>query len=127
MRQPGAAISTRGPRLLKLARLSSGPQPVGGPTPPGAPSESTMAETVMTSGQLAGVVVVASTPSSVVPLPAAAIYTTPAATELEMAAQSGLSASTSPALMLMLATSMTSAWAVTQSTPAIAQVIAPAV
>ena len=47
---PGAAMSTSGPKLLQVARVSS----VEDASPPHFPSESAMAETVITSGKLAG-------------------------------------------------------------------------
>src|ERR687898_1951050 len=58
---PGAAISTSAPKLLNDASDSSGPRGVSGPRPPGRPSESARAETVITSGYVAGVVFAAST------------------------------------------------------------------
>src|SRR5215212_3849751 len=49
MRTPGAAISTSPPKLLELHRVSSAPAEVDPPMPPGFPSVSTRADTVITS------------------------------------------------------------------------------
>ena len=53
---PGAAILTDGPKLLKYANESSVlfPRSGAGPNPPHLPSVSAIAETVITSGLLAG-------------------------------------------------------------------------
>jgi len=119
---PGAARSTSGPKLLKLANESSGPRTVDWPSPPGKPSVSTTAETVITSSYEAGTFDAALDAL----FPAATTYTTPAATELQIA-----SCNASPLVRpqfpssgkpvpprLMFATSISSACPVTQSTPA---------
>ena len=69
MHTPGATISTRLPKLLNAARVSSrSSRHVYEARPPGSPSKSASAETVITSGWLAGLKSAASTES----LPAAA-------------------------------------------------------
>src|SRR5262249_30903998 len=78
MPTPGAARSTTAPKLLNDASVSSLPyKRLTGPFPPGWPSVSTIAETVITSSNEAGTVPAASTPE----LPAATTYVTPAATD----------------------------------------------
>src|SRR5436305_8841068 len=84
MHTPGAARSTAGPKFEKNANVSSVSvrQPGNtGASPPGLPSKSAIAETVMTSGYAAGTKTLASDDA----LPAATAYVTPAATDLQMA------------------------------------------
>src|SRR5215213_9589535 len=114
---PGAAMSTSAPKLLKLARESSGPSFVASPAPPGRPSESAKAETVITSSKAAGRKVAA----SLLLLPAATTTVTPAATTRQTASCSGslpvhvLSDPGPP--RLMLTTSIVSLLVTTQSNP----------
>jgi hypothetical protein len=110
MQVPGAAISTAVPQFENPAVVSSGCtcwQVVWPPWPPGSPSESARADTVMTSGWAAGWNVEASTRL----LPAATTYTTPASTERVMASVIAGFSTVPP--RLMLTASITSARAVT--------------
>jgi hypothetical protein len=96
--------------LEKVAALSSlsRRQVVCPPSLPGRPSESARAETVMASGELAGVKFEASWAL----LPAATTMSTPASVAPVMARFVGESIVPGPP-RLRLATSMVSAWAVT--------------
>src|SRR5207302_6561418 len=74
MSSPGAISATVGPKLLKLANVSSGSlNDPAGPLPPGRPSVSQCAATQMACGAEAGEKVPASTEE----LPAATHMTTP--------------------------------------------------
>ena len=75
---PGPMISTSGPKLENPANVSS----VAPPRPPGSPSESNIAETVMTSSNEAGMLFEASAES----FPAATTTVVPEATRLLTAA-----------------------------------------
>ena len=121
MHTPGAAMSTAGPKFENVARVSSvwSCRQKNAPRHPPAPSPSATAETVITSGWLAGLTAAASMPS----LPAATTNVMPAATELAMAV-SKLVLLKAPA-RLMLTTSISPARAVTQSIPAISEVRNP--
>ena len=81
---PGAAMSTTEPKLLKVAKLSSFPYFVAGPSPPHLPSLSAIAATVITSGLLAG----EKDSASAALFPAATTKVIPAATALWIAISS---------------------------------------
>ena len=78
IRTPGAATSTSEPKLLSVERVLSRPMGVDLSLPPVQPSESTSAETLVTSLYVAGIALLA----SVEPLPAAATTLTSAETGL---------------------------------------------
>src|SRR5215217_3714345 len=80
---PGAAMSTSAPKFEYPAKASSVPplEQVAAAPPPGLPSKSEKAETVIASAYVAGTVDAASTPL----LPAATTTGTPAPTTLQMA------------------------------------------
>src|SRR3989344_1186125 len=82
MLTPGAPMSTGEPKLLKVAKVWSGPYEVGLPGPPAMPSESASAETVITASlYAAGTVVFESTSK----LPAATMMVTPASRARQIA------------------------------------------
>src|SRR5262245_33944622 len=68
---PGAAMSTSGPKFEKPGKVSSAPYLVTGPSPPGLPSESIIADTVSASLYAAGTVPPASSPTPEFGVPAA--------------------------------------------------------
>src|SRR5688500_8761316 len=96
MQTPGAATACRSSsasreKLENEARLSSasaGRQLGAPPVPPGCPSLSAVAVTVRTSGNQAGTSG-GGAPQSQPLFPAAAVYTTPASVELQIARCSG--------------------------------------
>src|SRR3989344_329499 len=82
MLTPGAPRSTAAPKLLNDAKVSSAPYEVAGPNPPGAPSESASADTVITASLYAAGTELAVFAFSLL---AATAYVTPPETALPIA------------------------------------------